>query len=279
MSRIFGSLLLAVLLVNGGCVREQVEASGATYRYEFWVSCFILAVGLAAIAISWFVIRRKNGIYALSIGVPAVIAIVAFVPAIFGEKVIVDHTGMTIYSGAWGKNDQRVSFEDLQHIAIDHIGELKRSEKDTVLVCDTFNGQSIRVFINNRVKIEATPEFLRRAIDLGIDVTDHQDQGFQVFAIPGMTQSDTPGPVPSSRLGEWNRKISANPGVWIVLLLLLGWLPMSCLWDTRCKACKKMMAFRRTGEVREGEGFLAKPEAEMECKYCGNREWKEKGFG
>lgn len=49
-------------------------------------------------------------------------------------------------------------------------------------------------------------------------------------------------------------------------------------WQSRCRQCKRIWAYKPTGNREEG-GWLSSEQAEFQCRFCGHTKWVKLGHG
>ncbi len=70
--------------------------------------------------------------------------------------------------------------------------------------------------------------------------------------------------------------VMSNDDLFIVILIAIA-IPIAIgFWRAKseCPKCRRKLAMKRTGQSEE-RGLSEIPHYEVQCKYCGHREWRK----
>ena len=164
-----------VLLAASGCVHEGSDGPTRSFTYELWVPLSVLLVGIFAALGGWF-LRKTSARFGWGLLVLGAIAAIVFAPSLLRDRAVVDDASFSIRTGIWGVTAvHHVRFDSLQKVRI--ISEEVRGRRGSkrtnfYLLCETSDGDNVKLPINNKVSQAAAPHFLEKVSQLGIPVID-----------------------------------------------------------------------------------------------------------
>jgi hypothetical protein len=162
-------LLAPTCLFLAGCVTKSGGDGGSTYHYEYWLPALIVLGGLACVPLG-LAVRMRSGRFGWALLIMGPLIGLAIGPSLFLERVHVDARGFEVRSGIWGMtSNANVAFDALRscRIAQEETGG-RRSRQIEVLYFDVNTGPTVRLALNNDVKIEAAKEIVFHVAARGV---------------------------------------------------------------------------------------------------------------
>lgn len=167
-----GTFLL--LAVTTGCVRESTDAGDEVFQYQLWAPLALVAAGIAAAPIGWF-LRNRSTRFGWGLLVLGPLFALALAPSLYLERVTVGGDGFHVRSGIWGSTAVfDVDFNQIRSLRfITQTRTTRRGRRtEQVMVCVPTTGGETRIPLNNDVKRAAVKAIVQQAAARGIQVID-----------------------------------------------------------------------------------------------------------
>ncbi len=168
--RLAASLVLPALLFFSGCYERVEKGDQPVYHFAWWMGPAIIAGAIAALPAGWFLrsVNKRMGYGLLFLGP---FLLVAVVPAMYSNRVVVDDQHFECSYGMWfSPTVHSIRFDSLREI---HIARVRgaRGKVNVHLNCLTRSGETQTVHAGDLVK-QALDEILERAAAHGVRVTE-----------------------------------------------------------------------------------------------------------
>jgi hypothetical protein len=166
-------LIIPACLFLAGCVTKSASDSGTTVRYEWWVPVGVFAAGIVVVPLG-LVLRRVTERYAWVLIIGGPLAALVLAPNLLLERTHVDDQGFEVHSGFMGMTaEQKVKFDDVKSIRLTNEETGGRHSREIeVLFFEMKSGPTVKLPLNNDVKIEAGLEIAMRAKARGIALVE-----------------------------------------------------------------------------------------------------------
>ncbi len=164
------AILVAALMLCflAGCYEHVSRGNESIYRFEWWLGPAIIAGGILAVPVSWFLRKWKWGFVLLVMG-PILLVIVA--PSLYSDRVLIDDDRFEARYGFWfSPTIQQVRFADLREIRYVAV-RVHRGRTDYELHCVNDAGK-VDVVPAGDLVINAVPEILARAKARGVRIVE-----------------------------------------------------------------------------------------------------------
>lgn len=162
-------LMASCCLLLAGCVTKSVGATETSIHYQWWLPFGILVAGVAFVPIG-LRLQDVSERWAWALVIAGPIAALGFAPSLFLERTVVSEKGFSVHSGIWGMTaNEDVDFASIASIRVAQEDTGGRHSREIeVLYFEKKTGGTVRLPLNNDVKIEAGKEIVVRAALLGL---------------------------------------------------------------------------------------------------------------
>ena len=174
VKRLHGVIVLMLLLLFVGCVKETTNGDTTYYAKEWWVWCSLTLGGIVAAVLGWLLRGTSDRIaWVLMVGGPVCGLILG--PNAFVENATLTSSKFHLSTGIFGSATHDVSFDELQGVTITMevtTGRRGRKNQNYYLVCSEKSGKQSKLPMSNPLVEKALPKLAQQFADKGIPVID-----------------------------------------------------------------------------------------------------------